>query len=62
MKTLKVLGMGDCENGVTTVSFSALNSGDYVVAVDASKEFTIAVWEWDILTFDWSGAFIFRLW
>ena len=47
MKTLKVLGMGDCENGVTTVSFSALNSGEYVVAVDASKEFTMAVWEWD---------------
>ena len=47
MKTLKVLGMGDCENGVTTVSFSSLNSGEYVVAVDASKEFTMAVWEWD---------------
>ncbi len=46
LKTLRVLGLGDCENGVTSVSFSSLNGGDYVVAVDASKEFSITVWDW----------------
>jgi microtubule-associated protein-like 1/2 len=47
LKTLRVLGMGDCENSITSVSFSSLNNGDHVVAVDASKEFSLVVWEWD---------------
>ena len=47
METRAVLGLGECQGAISGVSFSILNKGLYVAAVDASKEKIISVWEWD---------------
>ena len=46
METLQVLGLGSLEVGVSGVSFSVLNKGAYVAAVDNSKEKVMHMWDW----------------
>ena len=46
MDTLTVLGLGECENGINCINFSILNKGEYITAVDDSKEHILSVWEW----------------
>ena len=46
METLQVLGLGSLELGVSGVSFSVLNKGAYVSAVDCSREKVLHMWEW----------------
>jgi len=47
MDTLTVLGLGECDKGICGVSFSPLNKGHYVCAVDDSKEKILAMWDWE---------------
>ncbi|EEB10507.1 WD-repeat protein, putative [Pediculus humanus corporis] len=44
--TLYVFGMGEFDVGVSAVSFSQLNGGSYVLAVDAGRERIMSVWQW----------------
>ncbi|XP_044754220.1 echinoderm microtubule-associated protein-like CG42247 [Coccinella septempunctata] len=46
LQTLYVFGMGEFEVGVAAVSFSQLNGGSYVLAVDAGRESILSVWQW----------------
>ena len=46
METLIVLGLGECEKGINSVAFSVLNKGEYLAAVDNSKEHILSVWDW----------------
>ncbi|XP_059620525.1 echinoderm microtubule-associated protein-like CG42247 isoform X2 [Phlebotomus argentipes] len=46
LQTLYVFGMGELDRGVTSVAFSQLNGGSYVLAVDAGRESILSVWQW----------------
>ena len=46
LDTVTVLGFGECEAGICSVSFSLLNRGLFVCAVDDSPEHILSVWEW----------------
>ena len=47
LQTITVLGFGECENGISAVSFSVLNKGMFVAAVDASRDRILSVWDWE---------------
>ena len=46
METLAELGMGSCASRISAVSFSHLNKGTYVSAVDCSPDKILHMWEW----------------
>ena len=46
LDTLAVLGLGECEVGIASLTFSVLNRGLYVAAVDESRERVISIWDW----------------
>ena len=46
METLAELGLGSCALGISGLSFSHLNKGAYISAVDCSEEKILHMWEW----------------
>ncbi|KAF5291175.1 hypothetical protein FQA39_LY14417 [Lamprigera yunnana] len=46
LQTLYVFGMGEFEIGVAAVTFSQLNGGSYVMAIDGGRESILSVWQW----------------
>ncbi|XP_055857090.1 echinoderm microtubule-associated protein-like CG42247 isoform X1 [Episyrphus balteatus] len=46
LQTLYVFGMGELDTGVTAVTFSQLNGGSYILAVDSGRESILSVWQW----------------
>ncbi|KAK4875879.1 hypothetical protein RN001_012301 [Aquatica leii] len=46
LQTLYVFGMGEFEVGVAAVTFSLLNGGSYVMAIDGGRESILSVWQW----------------
>ena len=46
MDTLAELGLGSCAHSISGLSFSHLNKGAYISAVDCSEEKTLHMWEW----------------
>ena len=46
METLAQLGLGSCALSISGISFSHLNKGAYISAVDCSEEKILHMWEW----------------
>lgn len=46
LSTIAVIGMGDFQSAVTSVSFSQADNGTLLVAIDDATEKLISVWEW----------------
>ena len=47
LQTITVLGFGEIENGISGVTFSVLNKGMFVAAVDTSRDRILSVWDWE---------------
>jgi microtubule-associated protein-like 1/2 len=46
LETISVLGMGECESGISAVAFSVMNKGAFAMAVIEGKENPLSVWDW----------------
>ncbi|XP_074659724.1 echinoderm microtubule-associated protein-like 2 [Tubulanus polymorphus] len=46
LNTLHIIGLGEFERGVSCLSFSKADGGQYLSVVDESNEHILSIWEW----------------
>lgn len=47
LQTLKVVGLGTFQRGLSCIAFSVEDNGQHIVAVDDGNDHYLSVWDWD---------------